>query len=288
VTLLPSRSAICTQRQPSVASELWRSEGRNLWRVSGIIEGSASVRTTSRMSRPAQARLRNASARPWLSLSWAFLLTVAFAPARPVQAYAAEGARVTFSLDFPQSDPEHYQISVASDGHTRYECSARIAPDSEDRESYKTEFTLSDPTRVRIFDLAAQAHYFSGKIDSGNRKLAFTGAKKLVYSDGQNHNAADYNFSPSVPVQQLTTLFQNLATTLEYGRRLAHQYRYQKLALDDELRRMEDQARRGELAELQAVKPILQAIFDDASVINVVRARAQRIMEMSPILPSAP
>jgi hypothetical protein len=31
---------------------------------------------------------------------------------------------------------------------------------------------------------------------------------------------------------------------------------------------------------VQAVRPILQAIFDDQSVMNVVRARAQRIMEM--------
>ena len=43
---------------------------------------------------------------------------------------------------------------------------------------------------------------------------------------------------------------------------------------------MEEQARTGEIAELQAVKPVLQDIYDDASVINVVRARAQRIMDM--------
>ena len=78
----------------------------------------------------------------------------------------------------------------------------------------------------------------------------------------------------------MTALFQNVAATLEFGRRLAHYHRYQKLALDDELRRMEDQARHGDLAELQAVNSVLQEIFDDPSVINVVRARAQRIMEM--------
>jgi hypothetical protein len=43
---------------------------------------------------------------------------------------------------------------------------------------------------------------------------------------------------------------------------------------------MEDQARRGELAELQAVQPVLQQIYDDSSVLNIVRARAQRIMSM--------
>ena len=193
---------------------------------------------------------------------------------------AAEPATVTFSLDFPASDPAHYLISVQSDGHARYECSVKISAQSEDTEAYQTDFNFSDATRARIFALAAQAHYFSGEIDSGNRKLAFTGAKKLTYSEGPRHFSSDYNFSSLPPVQQLTSLFQSVAATLEYGRRLAHYHKYQKLALSDELKRMEDQARSGDLGELEAIRPILQEIYDDASVINVVRARAQRIMEM--------
>jgi hypothetical protein len=199
---------------------------------------------------------------------------------------AAEPATVTFSLDFPKSDPEHYSIAVQSDGHAHYECSARISNDSDEHEAYQTEFTFSDAIRARIFDLAAQAHYFSGKIDSGNRKLAFTGAKKLVYKDGQRESAGAYNFSVQPAVQQLTALFQSVSATLEFGHRLAYYHRYQKLALDDELKRMEDQVRRADLIEVQAVKPILQEIYDDGSVMNVVRARAQRIMEMSSLNPA--
>jgi hypothetical protein len=193
---------------------------------------------------------------------------------------AADSATITFSLDFPASEPEHYSISVTADGQAHYECTAKISEDSEDRENYQSEFTFSDTTRARIFDLAAQAHYFSGKVDSGNRKLAFTGKKKLVYTDGQRSNSAEYNFSSVNPVQQLTALFQSVAATLDFGRRLVYAHHYQKLALDDELKRMEDSARKGEITELQSVKPILQQIYDDSSVLNVVRARAQRLMDM--------
>lgn len=196
---------------------------------------------------------------------------------------ATDSASVTFSLDFPGSDPDHYSISVQSDGRARYECSAKISPESEDHDNYQADFNFSDATRARIFDLASQAHYFSGKIDSGNRKLANTGAKKLTYKDGERESSAAYNFSPQPAVQQLTTLFQSVAATLEFGRQLAHFHRYQKLALDDVLKRMEDQARHGEVIEVQAVKPILQEIYDDTSVMNVIRARAQRIMEMGPV-----
>ncbi len=213
----------------------------------------------------------------------AFFLAAVLLMSLPVR--AADSAIVTFSLDFPKSDPDRYSISVTSDGHAHYECSAKISSDSDDRENYESDFDIADATRARIFELAAQARYFSGKIDSGNKKIAFTGAKKLSYKDGARNTTAAYNFSPLPPVQELTTLFQNVAATLEFGRRLAHYHRYQKLALDEELKRMEDEIRRGDLNELQAVKPVLQEIYDDQSVMNVVRARAQRIMEMKPVPP---
>jgi hypothetical protein len=195
---------------------------------------------------------------------------------------ASDAATVTFTLDFPNSNPDHYSFSVQSDGHAMYESSGKISDESDDHDTYQTEFTFSEATRTRIFDLAAQAHYFSGKIDSGNKKIAFTGAKKLTYQDAQRNSSANYNFSTQPAVQQLTTLFQSVEATLEFGRRLTYFHRYQKLALDDELKRMEDEARRGEVAELQAVKPVLQQIYDDPSVINVVRARALRLIEMGP------
>jgi hypothetical protein len=197
-----------------------------------------------------------------------------------LQTHASDPATVAFTLDFPASDPAHYSISVRSDGHVTYESKGKISTDSNDREPFQGEFTLTEATRAQIFDLAARAKYFSGKVDSGNKKLAFTGQKKLTYSDGQRNTTATYNFSQQAAVQQLTTLFAALSATLEFGRRLTYDHRYQKLALDEELKNMEREATGGGLAELQAVKPILQAIYDDQSVINVVRARAQRIVEM--------
>ena len=195
---------------------------------------------------------------------------------------ADDSATVIFALDFPNSSPEHYSITVEKTGHAHYESVGKISDDSDERQTYQADFELSDPTRARIFDLAAQAHYFSGKVDSGNKKLAFIGSKKLSYRDGQRNSSADYNYSSVPSVQQLTTLFQSLSATLEFGRRLAYFHRYQKLALDDELTHMEDEARRGEVIELQAVKPILQQIYDDQTVMNIDRARALRIRDMSP------
>jgi hypothetical protein len=215
-------------------------------------------------------------------LLWLGFILAAFVPAW-AQAPAdkpASSATLTFSLDFPGSDPEHYSITVNADGQASYESSAKISPDSDERETYHAEFTFSPRGKSHIFDLVAEAHYFSGKVDSG-KKLAFTGAKKLTYKDGQHDGAASYNYSNQPAVQQLTSLFQSVSSTMEFGRHLEYFHRYQKLALDQELKQMETQARGNQLAELQAVHPILQEILDDTSVINVVRARAKFLLEMA-------
>lgn len=186
---------------------------------------------------------------------------------------------VTFTLDFPQSTPEHYSIVVDANGHARYECTGKLAKDSEEQ-TYQARFEVSAPNRERIFDWAKQVQYFAGKIDSGNGKLAFTGTKLLSYQDGQRSYTARYNYSNLEPVRQLTALFQGMAETLEYGQRLSYYHRYQKLALDEELKRMEAQAKNNELNEIQGVAPVLREIVEDSSVINVVRARAQKLMQM--------
>ena len=192
---------------------------------------------------------------------------------------APSSAAVTFTLDFPGSTPPHYSITVAADGNASYECTVKIEDDA-DEQTYKTEFEMSAANRERIFNWAKQAQYFAGKIDSGKRNLAFTGAKVLSYQDGQRSFQARYNYSSQEAIQQLTALFQNVAGTLDYGRRLAYYHRYQKLALDEELKRMVGEARNNQLSEIQGVAPVLQEIVEDTSVMNLVRTRAKELLEM--------
>ena len=185
---------------------------------------------------------------------------------------------MTFTLDFPGSEPSHYAISVSSDGHATYDSDGKLSPDSEG-DPFHLDFSMSAETRQRVFELAERAHYFQGEINSRKKNLASTGSKTLTYKDSGRSASATYNYSPVAAVQQITQLFQSLSTTLEFGRRLQYFHRYQKLALDEELKRMEEAATGNGLEELAAVMPILQAIAVDSSVINPVRARAQRMME---------
>jgi hypothetical protein len=190
---------------------------------------------------------------------------------------------VTFTLDFPGSAPSHYVVSISSDGHASYVSDGKLGNDSESSPSdtWRLDFILSPSSNARVFDLAKRAHYFEGEIDSRKKNIASTGAKTLTYKDAQKSTHAAYNYSPMAPVQELTAFFQNLSATLELGQRLEYYLRYQKLALDDELKQMEEMANKHELEELSAVAPVLQKIVDDASVMKVGRARAQRLLELA-------
>jgi hypothetical protein len=193
-------------------------------------------------------------------------------------------AVVTFTIDFPTSQPEHYSIRVQSDGLARYQSSGRRSPDSDETDSHENDsfdldFTIAAETRQKIFELAAKAGYFQKDVDSHHKDLAFTGKKTLAYKDARRSGESTYNYSLKPAVQDMTSLMQSLSATLEFGHRLQYDHQYQKLALDEELKRMEGLARNNELIEVAAIQPILDEIIADQSVLNVTRARAQRLLE---------
>ncbi len=195
------------------------------------------------------------------------------------QTEAPTPAVVTFTLDFPTSQPEHYAIRVQSDGAARYQSSGRLSSDSDETDSFVLDFTLGAETRQKVFALAAKAGYFQKDIDSHHKNLAFTGKKTLTYGDAQRSGESTYNYSSSPAVQDLTGLMQSLSATLEFGHRLQYDRHYQKLALDEELKRMEDLARANQLVEVAAIQPILDQIIADQAVINITRGRAQRLRD---------
>ncbi|MGO8984531.1 MAG: hypothetical protein ACLPND_08465 [Candidatus Korobacteraceae bacterium] len=192
---------------------------------------------------------------------------------------AQSPATVTFTLDFPKSQPEYCSIRVQSDGTGHYESNGRLSADADENSSFNLDFVLAPGTRQKIFELTAKAGYFQKDVDSHHKGIAFTGKKTLSYQDAERSGQSTYNYSSIAAVQELTSLMQGLESTLEFGRRLQYAYHYQKLALEEELKRMEDSSRSHRLVEVTAIQPILEQIIADPSVINVSRARAKRLLD---------
>jgi hypothetical protein len=220
---------------------------------------------------PLTPRVRTTVDRLLLAVFLLILSACAFAGAE-------SSASVGFTFDFPGSIPDHYQMVIYSDGHATYDSAGKLTPDGDAPDPFHLDFQVTPATKSKVFDLTARAKFFQGKVDSGKKGLASTGDKTLAYQDGPQKNEARYNYSPVTAVQELTSVFQNISTTLEFGRRLDYYHHYQKMALEEELKHMEESTHSGNLAELQAVTPILKEILADTSVMNVTRARAQRLL----------
>jgi len=186
---------------------------------------------------------------------------------------------VTFTQDFPESTPSHYSLRVARDGTARYESVGKLTPEAEG-DPFSYSFTMSEGNVSRIFDLAAAAKYFDRDVDYKKGRQANTGKKTLSYEDSRHQQQTEFNYSSHVEIQQLTKAFQSIALTMEFARHLQYFHRYQPLALEDDLKRMEEMAKENDLRELHAVAPILQEIAQDKTILNVSRARAQRLLAL--------
>ena len=201
-----------------------------------------------------------------------------------IPALSQQSATITYTQDFPGSDPSHYAVSISSDGHAHYEGNGRLvtpskySTDDSVPDTEQLDFTASKATIDKIFDLAKRANYFQGDVENKKHNLAFTGKKTLTYTDDSRKTSVTYNYPSVSEVLELTRTFQNLSSTLEYGRRLEYCHRHQKLALDQESKQMESTAQSGALEDVSAIAPIMQKIINDKSVINVVRARLQRLL----------
>ena len=80
-------------------------------------------------------------------------------------------------------------------------------------------------------------------------------------------------------MQQLTQLFLGLATTLDFGRKLAWNYRFDKLGMNETLRKLEELQAGHQVDELSAIEPVLRKIANDSGLMHISRETAQHLLK---------
>lgn len=104
----------------------------------------------------------------------------------------------------------------------------------------------------------------------------------LAYHDLTFNNQIIYSATTDSEIQELTSIFQEVSATLEFGRRLDYLRRTDKGKLDGELSAMLKDAERHTLRELQTVAPVLRSIVSDSSIGGHARREAEDILDLSP------
>jgi len=188
---------------------------------------------------------------------------------------------VTFDLFWEVATPQEFMVRTQADGPSSYlsrNPMKPIAPGETSDPDYTVNFTMSANDARKIFKLAQRAKYFNGDFDYKAHRIANTGKKTLTYADETRHFQTIYNHSENKAIEELTSLFQGISSTIEFGRKLQFKHKYDKLGLEADLKAMEDAEASHNLAELQIVAPTLRDIADDESVLNIARARARRLL----------
>ena len=207
---------------------------------------------------------------------------------------ALAGPTVTFKFFWEQGRPwTAYKLTVASTGAAHFE-GVPSATENGDTDAFQQDFNISTANRDKIFELAKKLNYFKGDFDFHQKRIAKTGEKTLIYHAAPEggvpgvsaiDNSTSYNFSQNADVQELTRLFQSIATTLDYGRKLAFQYRFDKLGLDARLRELQELQSSKFAEELNAIRPILQKIASDPNTMHISRETAQQLLRSLPAAP---
>ena len=211
------------------------------------------------------------------------LLMPLLAPAQQAplssSAAAVESASVRFSFDWPQGIPwQKYAIDVQADGKAHFD-GVPHAEDTRDTDPYRQDFSMSAANRQKIFELSQKLGYFHGDFDSHLKHIAQTGKKTLEYHSSQIQGATTYNWSQNADVETLTKLFQAIAMTIDYGRKLAFQYRFDKLGMDERLKELQQLQASHEVEEIGIIAPILHKIAADPNMMNISRLAAKHLLE---------
>jgi hypothetical protein len=187
---------------------------------------------------------------------------------------------ITFDRVWEAYKPQNVTITVQATGPAKYVSRNPFTPPDQTGADpdYLLDFTLSSRNQEKLFRDAREANYFNGDFAYKKHAVASTGKKTLTYSDPVRHFSTTYDYSDNKAIQEITNLFSGISNTIEHGRKLIFLRRFDKLGLEDELKAMEDAAESHNLAELQIIRPTLESIAQDSTILNIARQRAKRLV----------
>lgn len=211
-------------------------------------------------------------------------------PPPPAPAPDVAPATVSYAVNAVNRDPARFILTIDLVGHATY--TAEDAPAGTKPEEsadaappYRTSFDVSPATRDRVFALAQALDYFHGDFEFRKHAIADAGRKTFRYDDGQRQGETEFNWSENKQMQELTGLYESIALTQSFARRLLYLRRFDRLGMDAALKRMDELAKVNHLSELQAIAPVLRQVAADPNVMHVARERAKRLLDLVPAAP---
>ena len=234
-----------------------------------------------------------------MKIGWAGLVFAGLLGTGRLQGQSAGSAEVRFHFERQGMPVTRFTIVVPREGSGRYEAEVVEEPGSGsgsgrasgmrvDREAVEGSsagrnvveaMVLQPDTVERIFKGAAALKDFRMDCGSKAKNIADTGAKTLSYSGPEGAGSCTYNYAENKTVKMLTELFLGMAVTMDEGRRLAFDHRYDRLGLDAELDTLTQALADQRAVEPGLIAPVLRGIVADTELMQRARERAARLLD---------
>ncbi len=217
------------------------------------------------------------------------LLLLVQVPAQTTQSAGASDATLTYHYERPGLPVPIYTFTIHRDGSGVYVATYLPAP-AKSREPAvlassdplpaptTTPITLTGLTTTKLFEHVRSTNLLRGGCASKAKNVASTGDKTLEYVGPDGQASCKFNYTESKPIAAVAETFEGIANTLDTGRKLDFDHRFDRLGLDEKMTRLVTASQEGRALELQTIAPILRSIADDAQVIERVRIRASKLL----------
>ena len=194
---------------------------------------------------------------------------------------------VSFQFERAGVAVPRYTLQVREDGTGSYQ--ADVTPGVESgastpvaaTEHVSRAISLTPAITMKIFKAAREVKHFNIECEAKVKNIAKTGMKTLSYAGPDGRGSCTYNFSEDNDVTMLTDTFLGIAFTLDEARRLDFLHRFDRLGLDAEMSALDEEAKAGRALELGTIAPTLTSIASDTAVMERVRVRAAKLLELA-------
>ena len=191
-------------------------------------------------------------------------------------------AEVRFQFEREGVPVPRFTLTVRESGEGSYQAEeAGRGPQPVEAQRSERSLVLDPEVVQKIFAAAHELHGFDVACASKAKNIADTGMKTLSYKGPDGAGSCVYNFSENKVVVMLTDLFAGIAYTMDEGRKLAFQHRFDRLGLDAELETLAQAVQEKRACEVRTISPVLESIAVDTELMQRARVRASRLLEMA-------
>jgi hypothetical protein len=212
--------------------------------------------------------------------------------AQQSDAAVTDPAKVSFQFERASATVPHFTLTVDEEGKTSYTADLPVSPIATRggtgsgaagaMQHIEKTVVLTPATTAKIFELARSLDRFNLSCESTAKNVADMGKKTLRYTGSGGDGACVYNYSSDRRVTELTAILQGIGTTLDFGRRLDFEHRFDRLALDQETQDLVESVDDGRATELNVIARTLRSIAQDTAVLERVRGRAASLLQRFP------